>query len=169
MIAVADVLEAATGFTGATAERRSRPHDSSHRKRANFAPDSAGASAGNYAAARLPVVRYIDINACGIQMTNDEVPLDIVLQAPSGIALATFQIARAIRDHKGQPPVFMPHHVDLIGCGRDRDVEFPLSTSFAADFAQWIPVGMARINGIRPAQQPVRRRPAGQRPSAHSK
>ena len=47
-------------------------------------------------------------------MTNDEVPLDIVLQALGGLALAAFQIARAIRD-KGQLPVFMPHHAMSAG------------------------------------------------------
>ena len=55
----------------------------------------------------FPLVRYIDINDSeevlrAIQMTDDDVPLDIVLHTPGGLVLAALQIARAVREHKAQ-------------------------------------------------------------------
>jgi ClpP class serine protease len=63
----------------------------------------------------FPVARYIDINDSedvlrAIQMTGDDVPLDIVLHTPGGLVLAATQIARAIRDHKAKVTVFVPHY-----------------------------------------------------------
>src|SRR3981189_2122820 len=47
----------------------------------------------------FPLVRYIDINDSeevlrAIQMTDDEVPLDMVLHTPGGLVLAPLQIAQ---------------------------------------------------------------------------
>src|ERR1700736_6690567 len=63
----------------------------------------------------FPVARYIDINDSeevlrAIQMTDDEVPLDLVLHTPGGLVLAALQIARAIREHKGKVTAFVPHY-----------------------------------------------------------
>jgi ClpP class serine protease len=63
----------------------------------------------------FPVMRYIDINDSeevlrAIQMTDDDVPLDIILHTPGGLVLAALQIARAIREHKGKVTVFVPHY-----------------------------------------------------------
>jgi ClpP class serine protease len=63
----------------------------------------------------LPRVRYIDENDSedvlrAIHMTDDEVPLDIVLHTPGGLVLAALQIARAIRAHKAKATVFVPHY-----------------------------------------------------------
>jgi ClpP class serine protease len=63
----------------------------------------------------FPVARYIDINDSeevlrAIQMTDDEVPLDLVLHTPGGLVLAALQIAKAIREHKGKVTVFVPHY-----------------------------------------------------------
>jgi ClpP class serine protease len=60
-------------------------------------------------------VRYIDINDSedvlrAIQMTDDDLPLDIVLHTPGGLVLAAMQIARAIREHKGKVTVLVPHY-----------------------------------------------------------
>jgi ClpP class serine protease len=43
-------------------------------------------------------------------MTDDDVPLDIVLHTPGGLVLAATQIARAIREHKAKVTVFVPHY-----------------------------------------------------------
>ena len=43
-------------------------------------------------------------------MTDDDVPLDLVLHTPGGLVLAALQIARAIREHKGKVTVFVPHY-----------------------------------------------------------
>src|ERR1700724_3746112 len=63
----------------------------------------------------FPVARYIDINDSeevlrAIQMTDDEVPLDLVLHTPGGLVLAALQIAKAVREHKGKVTVFVPHY-----------------------------------------------------------
>src|ERR1700726_115415 len=63
----------------------------------------------------FPIARYIDINDSedvlrAIQMTDDDVPIDLVLHTPGGLVLAALQIARAIREHKGKVTVFVPHY-----------------------------------------------------------
>jgi ClpP class serine protease len=63
----------------------------------------------------FPLVRYIDINDSeqvlrAIQLTDEEVPLDLVLHTPGGLVLAALQIASAIRDHKSRVTVFVPHY-----------------------------------------------------------
>lgn len=63
----------------------------------------------------FPLMRYIDVNDSeevlrAIHMTDEEVPLDIVLHTPGGLVLAALQIARAIRGHKGKVTVFVPHY-----------------------------------------------------------
>jgi ClpP class serine protease len=63
----------------------------------------------------FPLARYIDINDSenvlrAIQMTDDDVPLDMVLHTPGGLVLAALQIAQAIRDHKSNFTVFVPHY-----------------------------------------------------------
>jgi ClpP class serine protease len=63
----------------------------------------------------FPLARYIDINDSeevlrAIQMTDDDVPLDLVLHTPGGLVLAALQIAKAVREHKGKVTVFVPHY-----------------------------------------------------------
>ncbi|MDB5601205.1 MAG: hypothetical protein JWN71_3249 [Xanthobacteraceae bacterium] len=63
----------------------------------------------------FPLVRYIDINDSedvlrAIQMTDDDVPIDIILHTPGGLVLAALQIARAIREHNAKVTVFVPHY-----------------------------------------------------------
>jgi ClpP class serine protease len=63
----------------------------------------------------FPVVRYIDVNDSeevlrAIQLTDPEVPLDLVLHTPGGLVLAALQIARAARDHRAKVTVFVPHY-----------------------------------------------------------
>ena len=63
----------------------------------------------------FPVVRYIDINDSeeilrAIQMTDNDVPLDIVLHTPGGLVLAALQIALAVRDRSSKVTVFVPHY-----------------------------------------------------------
>lgn len=63
----------------------------------------------------FPVARYIDVNDSedvlrAIQMTDADVPLDIILHTPGGLVLAALQIAHAIRGHKAKVTVFVPHY-----------------------------------------------------------
>jgi ClpP class serine protease len=63
----------------------------------------------------FPLVRYIDIDDSeqvlrAIHMTDPDMPLDVVLHTPGGMVLAAYQIAHAIRLHKGKVTVFVPHY-----------------------------------------------------------
>lgn len=63
----------------------------------------------------FPVMRYIDINDServirAIQMTDPDVPIDLVIHTPGGVALAAVQIARAIKEHRGKVTVYIPHY-----------------------------------------------------------
>src|SRR5260370_9137760 len=63
----------------------------------------------------FPLVRYIDINDSedvlrAIQMTDEDVPLDLVLHTPGGLVLAALQIAKAVREHEAKVTVFVPHY-----------------------------------------------------------
>src|ERR1700736_2047656 len=63
----------------------------------------------------FPVARYIDINDSeeilrAIQMTDADVPVDLVLHTPGGLVLAALQIAKAVREHKAKVTVFVPHY-----------------------------------------------------------
>ncbi|MGZ3299484.1 MAG: SDH family Clp fold serine proteinase [Isosphaeraceae bacterium] len=63
----------------------------------------------------FPVFRYIDINDSeqvlrAIQMTDPEVPLDLIIHTPGGLVLAALQIARAIDAYKGKATVLVPHY-----------------------------------------------------------
>jgi ClpP class serine protease len=82
----------------------------------------------------FPLMRYIDINdaeevlrAC--ELTDPDVPLDIVLHTPGGLVLAATQIARAVRGHKGKVTVFVPHYAmsggTLIALAADEIVMSP--------------------------------------------
>jgi ClpP class serine protease len=84
----------------------------------------------------FPVVRYIDLEDSeevlrAIQMTGEDVPLDIVLHTPGGLVLAALQIARAIRGHRAKVTVFVPHYAmsggTLIALAADEIVMCPHS------------------------------------------
>jgi len=63
----------------------------------------------------FPFFKYIDIDDSeevlrAIDMTDPDVPIDLVLHTPGGLVLASLQIARAIHKHTGKVTVFVPHH-----------------------------------------------------------
>ena len=63
----------------------------------------------------IPLVRYIDLNDSeavlrAIHLTDEDVPLDLVLHTPGGLVIAAMQIACAVRDHKSKVTVFVPHY-----------------------------------------------------------
>lgn len=63
----------------------------------------------------FPLVRYIDIDDSeavlrAIKMTDDHVPIDLVLHTPGGLVLAAEQIAQALRKHPAKVTVFVPHY-----------------------------------------------------------
>lgn len=63
----------------------------------------------------FPLVRYIDIDDSeavlrAIKMTDDDVPIDLILHTPGGLVLAAEQIASALRKHPARVTVFIPHY-----------------------------------------------------------
>jgi ClpP class serine protease len=63
----------------------------------------------------FPIYRYIDINDSeevlrAIKLTDDDVPIDLILHTPGGLVLAAEQIAHALCRHAGKVTVFVPHY-----------------------------------------------------------
>ncbi len=63
----------------------------------------------------FPIMRYININDSeevirAIHMTDPDMPVDLILHTPGGLVLASYQIAYAIKRHKGKVTVFVPHY-----------------------------------------------------------
>jgi len=63
----------------------------------------------------FPLMRYINIEDSeavlrAIQMTNKDVPIDIILHTPGGLVLAAEQIACALQRHPAKVTVFVPHY-----------------------------------------------------------
>ena len=62
----------------------------------------------------FPVFRYITIEDSeevirAIQMTDPNIPIDMVLHTPGGLVLASYQIAHAIKHRPGKVTVHVPH------------------------------------------------------------
>ena len=62
-----------------------------------------------------PLYKYIDIEDSeqilrAIKMTDDDVPIDIILHTPGGLVLAAEQIAYAILRHPAKVTVYVPHY-----------------------------------------------------------
>ncbi|HEY62008.1 MAG TPA: hypothetical protein G4N95_05090 [Anaerolineae bacterium] len=63
----------------------------------------------------FPLMRYIDIHDSeeilrAIKLTDDNVPIDLILHTPGGLVLATEQIANALKKHSAKVTVFVPHY-----------------------------------------------------------
>jgi ClpP class serine protease len=63
----------------------------------------------------VPLMRYIDIQDAedvirAIRETPPELPIDLVLHTPGGLALPSLQIARALARHEGKVTAFVPHY-----------------------------------------------------------
>jgi len=63
----------------------------------------------------FPLLRYIDIQDSeevlrALRLTADDVPIDIILHTPGGLALAAEQIAHAICGRRAKVTVYVPHY-----------------------------------------------------------
>ncbi|SRR6266508_260723 len=63
----------------------------------------------------IPIARYIDIDDSeqilrAIRLTPPEMPIDLILHSPGGLALATEQIAYALKNHPAKVTVMVPHY-----------------------------------------------------------
>lgn len=63
----------------------------------------------------FPLSRFIDIDDSeavlrAIKMTDDDVPIDLIVHSPGGLVLAAEQIAYALLRHPAKVTVFIPHY-----------------------------------------------------------
>ncbi len=63
----------------------------------------------------IPIYRYITIEDSeeilrAIRLTPDDMPIDLIIHTPGGIALAAEQIALALKEHKAKTTVIIPHY-----------------------------------------------------------
>lgn len=63
----------------------------------------------------FPIVRYIDIDDSenllrAIKLTDDKIPIDLILHTPGGLVLAAGQIATALCRHPAKVTIFIPHY-----------------------------------------------------------
>ncbi|MFN3976240.1 MAG: SDH family Clp fold serine proteinase [Aquificaceae bacterium] len=63
----------------------------------------------------IPIIRYINIEDSeqvlrAIRMTPPDMPIDLIVHTPGGLALAATQIANALVRHKGPVRVIVPHY-----------------------------------------------------------
>lgn len=63
----------------------------------------------------FPIMQYINLNDTeevihAIRMTDPDMPVDLILHTPGGLALAALQIARALKGRRGRATVFVPHY-----------------------------------------------------------
>ena len=63
----------------------------------------------------IPLARYIDIDDSeqvlrAIRTTPKDVPIDLILHTPGGLALAATQIALALKAHPAKKTVIIPHY-----------------------------------------------------------
>jgi ClpP class serine protease len=63
----------------------------------------------------FPVFRYIDLDDSeevlrAVKLTDDEVPVDLILHTPGGLVLASEQIAHALCRHPAKVTIFVPHY-----------------------------------------------------------
>jgi ClpP class serine protease len=63
----------------------------------------------------FPLLRYIDIDDSeevlrAVKLTDDEVPIDLILHTPGGLVLASEQIAHALCRHPARVTIFVPHY-----------------------------------------------------------
>jgi len=82
----------------------------------------------------IPLARYIDIDDServlrAIRSAQKNVPIDIILHTPGGLALAATQIAMALKSHPAKKTVIVPHYAmsggTLIALAADKIIMDP--------------------------------------------
>jgi ClpP class serine protease len=63
----------------------------------------------------FPIVRFINIEDSeqilrAIKLTDNNVPIDLIVHTPGGLVLAARQIAHALNNHPAKVTVFVPHY-----------------------------------------------------------
>lgn len=79
----------------------------------------------------IPVKQYIKVEDAesilrAIRSVPDGTPIDMIIHTPGGILFSAYQIAKALKEHKGRVTVFIPHYAmsggTLIALGADKIV-----------------------------------------------
>ena len=79
----------------------------------------------------IPVKQYIKVEDAesilrAIRSVPDGKPIDMIIHTPGGILFSAYQIAKALKEHKGKVTVFVPHYAmsggTLIALGADKIV-----------------------------------------------
>ncbi|HEC32100.1 MAG TPA: hypothetical protein ENI41_06395 [Deltaproteobacteria bacterium] len=79
----------------------------------------------------IPMKQYIKVEDAesilrAIRSTPPDKPIDMIIHTPGGILFSAYQIARALKEHKGRVTVFIPHYAmsggTLIALGADKIV-----------------------------------------------
>ena len=63
----------------------------------------------------FPIIKYIDIEDSerilrAIHLTDEDVPIEIIMHTPGGLALASEQIASALQRHRARVTAYVPHY-----------------------------------------------------------
>jgi ClpP class serine protease len=63
----------------------------------------------------FPIMKYINVEDSeeilrAIKLTDPEIPIDLLIHTPGGLALAAKQIAMALKKHPAKVTVFVPHY-----------------------------------------------------------
>jgi len=105
----------------------------------------------------IPVSRFIDIEDSeqvlrAIRLTDENVPIDIVLHTPGGLVLAAEQIAFALCRHKAKVTVFVPHYAmsggTLIAIAADEIVMDPNGVLGPVDPQLQMPGGAGYVPAV---------------------
>jgi len=105
----------------------------------------------------IPISRYIDIEDSeqvlrAIRLTEETVPIDIILHTPGGLVLAAEQIAKALCRHKAKVTVFVPHYAmsggTLIALAADEIVMDPNGVLGPVDPQLQMPQGGAYVPAV---------------------
>src|SRR5207237_579976 len=97
----------------------------------------------------FPLIRYIDIQDSeellrALRLTAEDVPIDIILHTPGGLALAAEQIAHAICRRRAKVTVYVPHYAmsggTLIALAADEIVMDPNAVLGSLDPQLGLPI-----------------------------
>jgi ClpP class serine protease len=103
----------------------------------------------------FPVARFINIEDSeevlrAVQLTDPDLPIDLILHTPGGLVLASEQIANALVAHRAQVTVFVPHYAmsggTLLALAADQIVMAPHAVLGPLDpqIGQWPAVSIMR-------------------------
>lgn len=116
----------------------------------------------------IPVKRYIQQKDADtilqiIRSIPDDKPIDLIIHTPGGVLLSAYQIAHALKNHKGKVTVFIPHYAmsggTLISLAADEIVMGdnamlgPVDPQFVYDQKTYPAVSILKLSQYKPINQ----------------